>query len=68
MCLHEQQSIIDDIDIDIFTITATAISIARFNGSNYTQRAGDMALLWEHISKKLFCPGGIAASEWRHSV
>ena len=45
--LDEQQSIIDDFDIDILTMTSTAISIAMFNGSNYQQWSGEMALLLE---------------------
>ena len=35
--LDEQRSIIDDFDIDILTMTSTAISIAEFNGLNYKQ-------------------------------
>jgi len=45
--LDEQLSIIDDFDIDILMMTSTAISIAKFNGSNYKQLSGEMALLLE---------------------
>jgi len=44
---HEQLSISDDFDSDILTMTSTAISIAKFNGSNYKQLSGEMALLLE---------------------
>jgi len=45
--LDEERSIIDDVDIDILTMTSTAISIAKFNGSNYKQLSGEMALRLE---------------------
>jgi len=45
--LDEQGSIIGDFVINILTITSTAISIAKFNGSNYKQWSGEMALLLE---------------------
>ena len=52
MRLDEERSIIDDFAIDILTMTSTAISIAKFNGSNYKQWSGEMALLLEQ--KKVY--------------
>jgi len=47
MRLDEQRSIIDNIHIDILTMRSTAISNAKFNGSNYMRWSGEMALLLE---------------------
>jgi len=47
MRLDEQRSIIDDLDIDLLTMTSTAISIAKFNGSNYKQWSVEMAFLFD---------------------
>jgi len=38
---------IRDFDIDILTMTSTAISIAQFNGSNFKQWSGEIALLFQ---------------------
>jgi hypothetical protein len=45
MRLVEQRSIIVDFDSYILTMTSTAILIAKFNRSNYTQWSGEMVLL-----------------------
>jgi hypothetical protein len=46
-CLDEQRSVIDDCDIGILTVTSTAVSIAKFNRSNYKQWPVEMALLMD---------------------
>jgi len=46
-CLDNQQSIIDHCHIDILTMNSTALSIAKFNGLNYTQWSGEMVLILE---------------------
>jgi len=46
-CPDVQWSIIDGFDIDILTMTSTARSIGKLNGSNYMQWSGEMALLLE---------------------
>ena len=45
--LDAQQSIINDFDIEMLTMTSTAISIAMFNWLNYKQWSREMALLLE---------------------
>jgi len=54
MRLDEQWSIIDDFDIDILTMTSTAISIAKFNGSNNKQcvRGSPLTVIMIHNSSE----------------
>jgi hypothetical protein len=47
MCLDEQQSIIDDFEINIHTMASMAILIGKLKGSNCMQWSGEMALLLE---------------------